>query len=65
MSSLRRNTGGLSRHSRTFASSGKGGVIVNRARLISLLITASIIAVFVARFVLATKTGGMSDGGYL
>jgi hypothetical protein len=47
-----------------FASSGKGGVIVNRVRLISLLITASIIAVFVARLVLASKTGGMSDGGY-
>jgi hypothetical protein len=46
------------------ASSGKGGVIVNRARLISLLITASLIAVFVARLVLATKTGGMNDGGY-
>jgi len=44
---------------------GKGGVIVNRARLISLLITASIIAVFVARFVVATKSGGMNDGGYL
>ena len=38
---------------------------MNRARLISLLITASIIAVFVARFVLATKSGGMNDGGYL
>ena len=40
----------------TIASGGKGGVIVNRARLISLLITALIIAMFV---------GGMSDGGYL
>ena len=47
-----------------FGSSGKGGVIVNRARLISLLITASLIAVFVARLVLAATTGGMSDGGY-
>jgi len=36
--------------------SWKGGVVVNRARLISLLITALIIAVFLA---------GMNDGGYL
>jgi len=43
---------------------GKGGVIVNRVRLISLLITASIIAVFVARLVLVSKGGGMNDGGY-
>jgi hypothetical protein len=38
---------------------------VNKARLISLLITASIIAVFVARLCLATKLGGMNDGGYM
>jgi len=36
--------------------SWKGGVIVNRARLISLLILASFIAVLLA---------GMNDGGYL
>jgi hypothetical protein len=52
------------RRSRMSGSSGRGGVIVNRARLISLLITASLIAVFVARLVLATKTGGMNDGGF-
>ena len=37
---------------------------MNRARLISLLITASLIAVFVAKVIVAAKTGGMSDGGY-
>jgi hypothetical protein len=42
----------------------KGGAIVNRARLISLVITASLIAVIVARLVVSTKLGGMNDGGY-
>jgi len=38
---------------------------VNRVRLISLLVTASLLAVFVARLVLATKTGGMNGGDYV
>jgi hypothetical protein len=38
---------------------------VNRVRLISLLVTASFFAVFVARLVLMTKTGGMNGGDYV
>jgi hypothetical protein len=37
---------------------------VNKTRLITLLITASLLALFVARVVIATRTGGMNDGGY-
>jgi hypothetical protein len=38
---------------------------VKKARLISLLITASLVAVLVARLVvLATQAGGMNGGGY-
>jgi hypothetical protein len=37
---------------------------VNRARLISLLITASLVAILVGRLVLATKTGGTSGNDY-
>jgi hypothetical protein len=37
---------------------------VKKARLISLLITVSLVAVLVAKLVVVTKTGGMSDGGY-
>lgn len=38
---------------------------MNKARLISLLITASLLAIIVARVFIATKTGGMNDGGYM
>jgi hypothetical protein len=37
---------------------------VKKARLISLLITASLVAVLVAKLVIVAKTGGMNDGGY-
>jgi hypothetical protein len=37
---------------------------VTKARLITLLITASLLAVFVAKVAIVCATGGMSDGGY-
>ncbi len=37
---------------------------MTKARLITLLITASLLAVFVAKLAVAMATGGMNDGGY-
>jgi hypothetical protein len=37
---------------------------VNKARLITLLITASLLAVLVAKLVILASTGGLNDGGY-
>ena len=43
---------------------GKEVSTVKKARLISLLITASLVAVLVAKVVVLCHGGGMSDGGY-
>ncbi len=37
---------------------------MNKARLITLLITASLIAVLVARLAIVLGLGGINDGGY-
>jgi hypothetical protein len=43
----------------------KGGEFMLKAKLITLVLTASPLALFVAKLALGTKTGGMSDGGGL
>jgi hypothetical protein len=41
----------------------KGGGSMLKAKLITLVLTASPFALLVAKVALGTKTGGMSDGG--
>ena len=41
----------------------RGGGSVFKAKLITLVLTASPLALFCAKVALGTKTGGMSDGG--
>jgi hypothetical protein len=41
----------------------KGGGPMLKAKLITLVLTASPLALFFARLALGTKTGGMNDGG--
>ncbi len=62
---LRTSTAARRRHSRTCGSRfGKEVANVNKARLITLLITASLFAVLVARLAIVLGTGGINDGGY-
>jgi hypothetical protein len=41
----------------------EGGGSMIKAKLITLVLTASPFALFLAKLALGTKTGGMSDGG--
>jgi hypothetical protein len=41
----------------------KGGGSMLKVRLITLVLTASPFALFLAKIALGTKTGGMGDGG--
>jgi hypothetical protein len=42
----------------------KGGGSMLKARMITLMLTAAPLALFLAKLALGTKSGGMNDGGH-